>query len=198
MSMQKAWRSNTTSDYSPSQLIMMVELKTMTHHFQFYPWSTFRKFLSWRWSHNTAPGLACNIYFSRQGSKLWVRARKWPPRSRQTRKHRQIRSLRDPNPMEDVPDKDSAKIREIEFKLYFACPSNPGFLGTYHVSPCPYCQSRIQGTSIPWSKHCMCHCLVGFLPFVRWTIMETFSVVWIQRFLVLHNFSVENQRFHVI
>ena len=61
-----------------------------------------------------------------KGSKIWVRARNWPPRTLQTQKHRQIRRLRDPNPMEDVPDQDSANIPERKIRAYFAYPSKTG------------------------------------------------------------------------
>jgi len=47
-------------------------------------------------------------FFPRPGSKIWVRARNWPPRMLQTENHRLIRRLQDPNPMEDVLDQDSA------------------------------------------------------------------------------------------
>jgi len=42
-------------------------------------------------------------------------------------KHRLIRRLGEPNPMDDAPDQDSAKIQK-KSKLYFAYPSNPGNL----------------------------------------------------------------------
>ena len=41
-------------------------------------------------------------------------------------KHRQIRRLRYPNPMEDVPHQDSAKKYGNKLKLYFAYPSKTG------------------------------------------------------------------------
>jgi len=53
----------------------------------------------------------------------------------QTPKHRQIRRLGDPNPMDDAPDQDSAQIQVKKFKLYFAYPSNPGNTG-----PKDYCE----------------------------------------------------------
>jgi len=37
-----------------------------------------------------------------------------------------MQRLGDPNPMDDVPDQDSAKIHAKRLKLYFAYPSNPG------------------------------------------------------------------------
>ena len=48
-------------------------------------------------------------FFVRQGSKICIRARHSPPRTLQTETHRQIRRLRPANPMEGVPDQDSAK-----------------------------------------------------------------------------------------
>jgi len=42
--------------------------------------------------------------FLRQDSKIYIRTRNWPSRTLQTQKHRQIRHLRDPNPLEDILD----------------------------------------------------------------------------------------------
>ena len=39
-----------------------------------------------------------------------------------TQKHWQIRSLADPNPMDDIPDQDSAKITEKKVKTLFCLP----------------------------------------------------------------------------
>ena len=43
-----------------------------------------------------------------------------------THKHLRIRRLRDPNPMEDVPDRDSGKHPPKTIYMYLAYPSNPG------------------------------------------------------------------------
>jgi len=45
-----------------------------------------------------------------------------------TQKRRQIRRLGDPNPMDDVPDQDSAKILGKKFKLDSAYPSKTGYI----------------------------------------------------------------------
>jgi len=60
------------------------------------------------------------LVFCWQGSKIWIRAQNWPPRTLQTQKHKQIRRLRGLNPMEDGPN------LQTRFNLYFAWPSNPG------------------------------------------------------------------------
>ena len=39
-----------------------------------------------------------------------------------TQKHRQIRRLGEPNPMDDVPDQDSAQIPEKKVKTLFCLP----------------------------------------------------------------------------
>ena len=72
------------------------------------------------------PGLAwvCFSLFS----KIWVPAQNCSPRTLQTQKHRLIWCLRDPNPLEDAPDQDSAKNRKNKFKFEFAYPSNRGFI----------------------------------------------------------------------
>jgi len=45
-------------------------------------------------------------------------------------KNQQIRHLHDLNPMDDVRDQDSAQTQENnKLELYFAFPSNPGYLG---------------------------------------------------------------------
>ena len=44
----------------------------------------------------------------RQGSKICIRTRNWPPRTLQMQRHWQIRRLRDSNPMGDVLDQDSS------------------------------------------------------------------------------------------
>ena len=42
----------------------------------------------------------------------------------QTQKHRQIQHLRDPNPMEDVPDQDSAINQKKKFQTLFCLPEH--------------------------------------------------------------------------
>jgi len=43
-----------------------------------------------------------------------------------TQKHRQIRRLGEPNPMDDVPDQDSAKIFEKKVNTIFCPPEQSG------------------------------------------------------------------------
>ena len=50
---------------------------------------------------------------------MCIRTRNWPPRALQTQKHRQIRRLRNPNPMEDIPDQDSAKNVQRNWNCIF-------------------------------------------------------------------------------
>ena len=51
------------------------------------------------------------LLFFRPDSQIWIWARNWPSQMLRTQKHRQFRRLGEPNPMDDVPDQDSAKIR---------------------------------------------------------------------------------------
>jgi len=53
-----------------------------------------------------------------------------------------IRRLRDLNPMEDVPDQDSAKSLGKKFRLYFAYSSNPGGLAPKYHKHCIFSGRR--------------------------------------------------------
>jgi len=66
--------------------------------------------------------MCCLLSPPRQCSKIWIRARNWPPRTLQTQKHRQLRRLRGLNPLEDVPDQDSAKPPRRIFETLFCLP----------------------------------------------------------------------------
>ena len=56
-----------------------------------------------------------------------------------TQKHRQIRRLGEPNPMDDVPDQDSAKVLEKN-KSLFCLPEQDRELGLTCSTPAPSSQ----------------------------------------------------------
>lgn len=60
--------------------------------------------------------------FVRQCSKIYIRTRLWPSRMLQMQKHQQIRRFGDPNPIDDVPDQDSAPNYENTYWTLFFWP----------------------------------------------------------------------------
>ena len=109
----------------------------------------------------THPPLLGHSYFVfKQGSKIWAwtqKSQNWPPRMLRAQKHRRIRRLGDPSPMEDVPDQDSAKNLETQswnfilltranlWHTRWWCISivSPSFVGLYEsIKPNTQTQSR--------------------------------------------------------
>ena len=66
-------------------------------------------------------------------------------------KHRLIRRLRDPNPMEYVPDQDSAP-NPGKLQVYFAYPSNPGTEEIIREATKHWNEQKMHGSQGPgWS-----------------------------------------------
>ena len=82
------------------------------------------------------PGLDCN-YFLTFFSAIFQNVdsgTKLTAKNATTQKYQQIRRLRDLNPVEDVPDQESAENREKQYFPYMRDPSGQTITTSYEVN----------------------------------------------------------------